>query len=110
MTDLSTDFFVGKLRDRHGITVIVPQSDSEITEINRGVMEEVAFGAAAVSDTTRRMFKQAALKLIEQGAQAIVLGSTDLGFVLQQEDFPGITVLDPAKVHAVGLAEWMLAE
>lgn len=110
MTDSSADFFVGKLRDRHDITVIVPQSDSEITEINRGMLEEVARGAAAVSDSTRSMFKQAALKLIDQGAQAIILGSTDLGFVLQEEDFPGVTMLDPAKVHAVGLAEWMLAD
>ena len=108
MTDLSADFFIGKLRESHGIEVIVPESDAEIAEVNRGMLEEVVRGAAAVSDTTRKMFKDAAIKLIARGAQALILGSTDLGFVLQQEDFPGIIVLDAAKVHAVGLAEWLL--
>lgn len=108
MTDLSADFFIGKLRESHGIEVIVPGSDAEIAEVNRGMLEEVVRGAAAISDTTRTMFKDAALKLIAGGAQALILGSTDLGFVLQQEDFPGTIVLDAAKVHAVGLAEWSL--
>jgi aspartate racemase len=109
MTDRAEDFFVGKLTGRHGIEVLVPETDAEVAEVNRGMFEEVARGAAAVSEDTTQMFKDTARKLIARGAQAIILGSTDLGFVLTAEDFPGIPVLDAAKLHAIDLAEWAMA-
>jgi aspartate racemase len=109
MTDKSPDFFRGKLIQNHGLDVLVPESEEEIAEVNRGMFEEVARGAAAVTATTRQMFMSAANKLIERGVQAIILGSTDLGFVLQQEDFPDTPVLDAARLHADDLANWMLS-
>jgi aspartate racemase len=109
MVDKSPDFFVGKLAESHGIEVLVPETQLELDEVNRGMMQEVVFGLDAVQASTKEMFKVAARRLIERGAQALVLGSTDLGFVVEQRDFPETLVLDAAKVHAVGLAEWSLA-
>ena len=109
MTDESPDFFLGKLVHVHGIEVLVPNTPEEIAEVNRGMLEEVARGVADVSEPTRQMFKTAVARLIERGAAAIVLGSTDLGFVLKQDDFPSTPVLDAATLHAVDLAKWMLA-
>ncbi|ETN39036.1 uncharacterized protein HMPREF1541_07078 [Cyphellophora europaea CBS 101466] len=110
MTDDSPDFFIGKLKARHGITVLVPDTDAEIQEVNRGMFQEVVRGPAAVTEQTRTMFKEAAWRLVGRGAGALILGSTDLGFVIQEQDLPGVPVLDAAKVHAVGLAEWSITE
>lgn len=115
MTDVDPEFFIGKLKHKHEIEVLVPETEKELQEVNRGMMEEVVRGPAAVSEATRGMFRRAAEGLIKRGAEALVLGSTDLGFVLREEDFAkngekGVVVLDVAKVHARGLAEWMLEE
>lgn len=108
MTDRSPGFFLEKLTARHGLDIIVPESDAEIVEVNRGMVEEVVRGISAVKETTKQMFRETAQKFIQRGAQAIILGSTDLGFVLRQEDFPGTVVLDAAKVHASDLADWLI--
>lgn len=108
MTDRSPDFFVGKLTADHGIEVLVPESEQEVGAVHRGMMEEVVKGRDAVTAETRQMFKSAAEQLIRRGAQGIILGSTDLGFVLDQDDFD-VPVIDAAKIHATGAADWALA-
>lgn len=51
------------------------------------MLEEVAKGAATVTPTTKAMFVKEGRALVERGAQAIILGSTDLGFCDQQEGY-----------------------
>ena len=106
------DFFVGRLQSPgNGITVLVPDSQDDIDEVNRGMLEEVAQGAAAVTESTRNMFIQQARALVDRGAQAIILGSTDLGFVVRQEDIGAdIPVIEPASVHAEEVAKWAIQE
>ncbi|GAP91261.1 putative Asp Glu racemase [Rosellinia necatrix] len=106
------DFFLGRLRGPgHGFEVLVPASDAGRDEVDRGMLGEVARGAAAVTPRTKAMFVRHARELARRGAQAIVLGSTDLGFVLRQEDLDdGIIVVDPASVHADEAARWALGE
>lgn len=107
MTDHSPDFFVGKLRQYHQIEVLVPDTEQAIEDVNRGMMQEVVKGISAVTPQTRQMFRSIANSLIDQGAQGLILGSTDLGFVLSQDDF-NVPVIDVAKVHAEAVAEWAL--
>jgi aspartate racemase len=107
MTTNDPHFFIGKLQLDHSIKVLVPDTEAELDEINRGMFEEVAKGKDVTTPKTRQMFKDAANKLIERGAKGIILGSTDLGFVLEQKDFD-VPVFDAAKVHALGAAEWAL--
>lgn len=106
------DFFMGRLQSAgNGFAVIIPQTEQDMNDVNRGMMEEVVKGAAAVTDATKAMFVRQAKKLVERGAQVIVLGSTDLGFVLHQEDIGGnIPVIEPALVHAEGVAKWACEE
>lgn len=104
------DFFVGRLQNpQHGFEVMIPQGDVDVEEVNRGMLEEVAKGRMCVTEPTKAMFVSQALRLIQRGAQAIVLGSTDLGFVFQKDSLPeDIPVIDPAEIHAKEVAEWVL--
>jgi aspartate racemase len=103
-------FFIGRLqKPDNGFQVLVPEPGPEQDEVNRGMMEEVAKGASEVTAQTKAMFIRSAKSLIERGAQAIILGSTDLGFVVRQEDFgDDVVIIDPAAVHAEGVARWAL--
>ncbi|KAF4945643.1 hypothetical protein FGADI_11765 [Fusarium gaditjirri] len=100
------DFFVAMLQ-RAGFEILIPQTPEDIEEVNRGMLQEVAKGIASVTDSTRSMFVEQAKKLIERGAQGIILGSTDLGFVLRQEDVGDIPLFEPAAIHAQELGIWI---
>lgn len=106
------DFFIGRLQSpENGLTILVPDSEASLNECNRGMMEEVAKGAACVTAETKAMFVKEAKALVERGAQAIILGSTDLGFVISQDDVGGnVPLLDAATIHAEGAANWACEE
>ena len=69
MVDESSDFFRGKLTSSHNIEVIIPQTQAEIDEVNRGMFQELMKGKDAVTPHTRQMFLDAANRLIGRGAQ-----------------------------------------
>ena len=53
------------------------------------------------------MFIRTAKGLVERGARGLLLGSTDLGFVLQQQDFE-VPVFDAAEIHSKGVVDWAM--
>ncbi|KAI0452229.1 Asp/Glu/hydantoin racemase [Xylaria acuta] len=80
-----------------------------LEEVNRGMMNEVSKGAAAVTPQTKAMFIRQANKLIKRGAQGIILGSTDLGFVVRLENFDdGVIIIKLGAIHAEEAAKWAL--
>ena len=98
------DFFIGRLQSSDNrLTILVPDSDASPEEVNRDMLEEVAKGAATVTPTTKAMFVKEARALVERGAQATILGSTDLGFVITQEDIGGNVQLLDAAIVGVGV-------
>ncbi|KAF9770554.1 hypothetical protein IL306_011882 [Fusarium sp. DS 682] len=100
------DFFVALLQ-KAGFEVVIPETTEDIEDVNRGMLEEVAKGVACVTDSTKQMFIQQAKKLIDREAQGIILGSTDLGFVLRQEDVGDVPLFEPAAIHAQELGRWI---
>ncbi|KAF5550758.1 asp Glu Hydantoin racemase domain-containing protein [Fusarium mexicanum] len=100
------DFFVAKLQ-KAGFEILIPERPENIEEVNRGMLQEVAKGVASVTDSTRKMFIEQARRLIDRGAQGIILGSTDLGFVLRQEDVGDVPLFEPAAIHAHELGIWI---
>lgn len=105
------DFFIGRLDTAENrFSVLVPETPQSIEDVNRGMLEEVAQGAGAVTEKTKAMFLREARELARRGAQAIILGSTDLGFVVKQEDLGGVVVIEPAAVHAEEVAQWALGK
>ena len=98
--------FVRKRIERgYRIEVLVPESEVERDEVNSGIVNELTTGT--VSEQTKAMFVKAANGLVKQGAQGLILGSTDLGFVVGEDDV-GVPIFDTAKIHALGVARWAL--
>lgn len=104
------DFFIGRLQyGNDGFSVLIPETSADVEDVDRGMLEEVAKGASAVTEETKAMFVRNARRLVERGAQAIILGSTDLGFVVRQKDLgDDVVVIEPASVHAEEVAAWAL--
>jgi aspartate racemase len=85
--------------------VLVPNSrDREI--IHRIVYEELCLGK--IVDESRSEYRRVMADLIRQGAQAIILGCTEISLLVGQRD-SAVPLFDTTSIHAHMAAEWALA-
>lgn len=97
-------FLIDYLRERHDVQVSVP-SDAQCDLVHRVIYDELCAGI--VSDASRRAYVAVIESLAERGAQAIVLGCTEIGLLISQEDSP-LPVLDTTHLHALAAVEFAL--
>lgn len=103
---MEQDFYRGRLRDRHGIDVVVPGGDDRGI-VHRVIYEELCLGR--VVDPSREEYRRIMRGLVAAGAQGIVLGCTEIPMLVGPEDSP-VPVFDTTAIHARRAAEWALGE
>jgi len=101
---MSGSFYPDRLR-RDGIDVLVP-SEREKAEIDRVIFDELTAGA--VTEPSKLALKETAERLIGAGADAIILGCTELPLLLAEGDV-SVPVIDTTAVHADAVLEAALA-
>lgn len=82
--------------ERHGIEVLVPEK-ADRDYINRVVFEELSRGI--LSPESRRRFLEIIEELMRGGAQAIVLGCTEIPLLVTPE-YTSVKLFDTATLHA----------
>lgn len=103
---LEQDFYRGRLTDRHGLAVIVPDpADREI--VHRVIYEELCLGR--VREDSRARYCQIMQRLVEAGAEGIILGCTEIALLVGPEEAP-VPIFDTTRLHARAAAEWALDE
>lgn len=99
-------FYKDRLRERHGLDVVVPeQHDRDI--VHRIIYEELCLGR--IVDNSRDEYRRIIAGLVEQGAQAIILGCTEISLLVAQRD-AAVPLFDTTAIHARKAAEWALAQ
>lgn len=93
-----------KLFDR-GLTVLIPE-DEQVEEVNRIIFEKLCLGA--IKDDSRQYFAKVINQLKVKGAQAVILGCTEIGLLISQED-SSLPVFDTTVIHAKRAAQLALA-
>ena len=73
--------------------------------INDIIFNELCLGR--ICEDSRRNMAEVARGLGAQGAQGVVLGCTEIGLLLQQQDSP-VPLLDTTVLHATAAAELAL--
>jgi aspartate racemase len=87
--------FYGERLARHGLEVLVPDAlDREL--LDRAVFDELCQGV--LSDGTRTALREVLARLVDAGAEAIVLGCTELELLLTPEDC-AVPLLPSARLH-----------
>jgi aspartate racemase len=89
-------FYKGRLRDRHGLDAIVPDAGGREL-VHRVIYEELCLGR--VLDTSREAYRDAMAALVERGAEAILLGCTEIDLLVGADDSP-VPVFDTTRLHA----------
>jgi aspartate racemase len=102
---MEQDFYVGRLREAHGVTVFVPG------ERDRGLVHDVIYRelcVGVVSDRSREEYRRIMRALAEQGAEGILLGCTEIDMLVGPEDSP-VPVFDTTRLHAQRAVELAVA-
>ena len=93
---MEQDFYVGRLHDRHGLEVLVPdEADRRI--VHRVIYEELCVGV--IGEGSRDQYRRIMAALAERGAEAILLGCTEIDLLVGPEDAP-VPVFDTTRLHA----------
>jgi aspartate racemase len=89
-------FYRDRLSERHGLRVVVPSpEDREI--VHRIIYEELCLGV--ITAESRSAYRRIMTSLAAQGAQAIILGCTEISLLVAQEDST-LPLFDTAAIHA----------
>ena len=93
---MEQDFYRERLRGRHGIEVLVPgEADREI--VHRVIYEELCVGR--VVDSSRAQYRRILGSLAAEGAEAVVLGCTEITMLVGSADSP-VPLFDTTALHA----------
>lgn len=93
---MEQDFYTGRLRDRHGIEVLVPGAADRAT-VHRIIYEELVAGI--IRPESRAAFREVIARLVEHGAQAVILGCTEIMLLVGVED-SAVPLFDTTTLHA----------
>jgi aspartate racemase len=98
-------FYRDRLSERHGLRVIVPGADDRETA-HRIIYEELCLGV--VTPESRSHYREIMESLASEGAEAIILGCTEISLLITQRDSP-VPLYDTAAIHARAAAEEALS-
>ncbi len=101
---MEQDFYKQRLIDRFDLDVVVPD-EYERADIHRIIYQELCLGK--VNESSRQRYIEIAQNLYEQGAEAIILGCTEIGMLLD-DSVTTIPLVDTTIVHASYAVRWML--
>lgn len=97
-------FYIQRFKEKFGITLFTPDAPAR-ADIHRIIFEELCKGKVTAS--ARARYLEIAAQLQGQGAQGIVLGCTEIGMLLTQENCP-MPVFDSTLLHAKAAVRFML--
>jgi aspartate racemase len=92
---MEEEFYKGRMRERFGIDVLVPDKDDR-DFIDTVIFDELCVGKMNASSKER--FKEIIGKLAENGAEGIILGCTEIPLLLKQEDV-NVPIFDTTELH-----------
>lgn len=102
---MEQDFYKGRLQDKFGIEVVVPDTDDQ-TSVHDVIYNELCLGS--IQSKSRDEYLSIVNKLYQQGAQAVILGCTEIALLIQQQH-TSVPLYDTTQIHAVAAVKKALA-
>jgi aspartate racemase len=99
------DFYKGRLVDRYRLNVITPNASDRKT-IHRVIYDELCLGI--VRQESREQYIRVMDKMIQAGAEGIILGCTEIELLIQAED-RRVPLFPTTRIHAIAAVEHALS-
>ena len=93
---MEQDFYKGRLTDRHGLEVLVPDDADRVT-VHRIIYDELVQGRVVAA--SRLAYRDVIARLIARGAEAIILGCTEIMLLVGEQD-SAVPLFDTTALHA----------
>jgi aspartate racemase len=94
-----------RLRQKFGLDVILPDTAGRET-IDSIIQTELVKGV--IRDESRARYRAVMAKLVEQGAEAIILGCTEIPLLVSQAD-ASVPLYDTMQLHAAAIVDFALS-
>lgn len=93
---MEQDFYKGRLIQQHGLDVLVPPAGDR-AEVHRIIYDELVQGR--INPASRDIYRAVIARLIANGAQAIILGCTEIMLLVDATD-SAVPLFDTTRLHA----------
>lgn len=102
---MELDFFKDKLKAK-GIEAIIPYSEEDKDFVHYTIFEEL--GRGLVTEETKKRYLEIANKLIQNGAEGIILGCTEIPLVIKEGDLK-VPFFDTTLIHTQAAINFQLS-
>ncbi|MGR5091983.1 aspartate/glutamate racemase family protein [Vibrio maritimus] len=89
-------FYKDRLIEQHGIDVVVP-NEADRTLVHDIIYQELCRGE--IKDQSRQVYLEIIARLKQQGAEAVILGCTEIALLVQQQH-TDVALFDTTAIHA----------
>ena len=101
---MEQDFYRDRLTS-HGLTALVPDA-ADRAEVHRIIYDELCLGV--IREESRQIYRGVIGRLIEAGAQGVILGCTEIELLVSADDSP-VPVFPTTYLHAEAAVKASLA-
>jgi len=102
---MEQDFYKGRLQSDFNLEVVIPnKNDREI--VHRVIYNELCLGE--VSSGSRDEYLRIIETLSDQGAEAVILGCTEIGLLVKPQDTK-VKLFDTTKIHTAKAVDYALS-
>jgi aspartate racemase len=103
---MAEDFYKGRLRDKFDIEVLIPNEvDQQV--VHKVIYTELCQGK--ISSDSRQHYIEIIEKLQQQGAQAVILGCTEIALLVQQQHTQ-VPLYDTTAIHGKSAVRFALQQ
>ena len=101
---MEQDFYKGRLAEKYGLEVVVPEAD-ERQYVSDVIYQELVLGK--VNPASRQRYREIIAHLVEKGVEGIILGCTEIMLLVEQEDSV-VPLFDTTTIHAETAVDYAL--
>ncbi|MGR5118013.1 aspartate/glutamate racemase family protein [Vibrio astriarenae] len=103
---MNEGFYKNRIQDKYNIEVIVPHSDDQ-TLVHNIIYQELCQGV--IKSQSKEAYLEIIHSLYKRGAEAVILGCTEIGLLVQQDDTL-VKLYDTTLIHAQAAVDFALSE
>jgi aspartate racemase len=102
---MEQEFYKAKLTEHYGLQVLIP-NEADRRSVHDIIYNELCLGQ--IRSESKQVYLDIIGRLVQDGAEAVILGCTEITLLIQQSDCP-VPVYDTTRIHAEAAVEFALA-
>ena len=103
---MEQEFYRERIEKNYGIKVLIPEKEDR-EFVHRVIYDELCLGF--VSNTSRAYYRKVIVRLVQNGAEGVILGCTEISMLVSQSDSP-VPIFDTTSIHAASAVNFAFQE